>query len=252
MMRRRVAIYGGAFDPPTNGHFSCCSEIIHSGLADEVWITPCGPRPDKPRMIGSAIDRMLMCQLGVNTVYTPTFPVRVCDIETYEEESLATYDTLCRLRQKHADVDFLFVVGSDWLQPGTDLRTWESRDPADPTGKGRIVTGDKLVTEFDFLVLHRPGYDIEDLSAFGPRFNMLTMAGGMKFVTTDISSTQLRKRMGNSLHIREAIGSNEVNLDLVDGLMPPAVLSFILRSGVYNQKAVQEARRRSIAAGATG
>ena len=101
------------------------------------------------------------------------------------------------------------------------MRTWESRDPADPTGKGRIVTGDKLVTEFDFLMLHRPGYDIEDLSAFGPRFNMLTMAGGMKFVTTDISSTQLRKRMGNSLHIREAIGSNEVNLDLVDGLMPP-------------------------------
>ena len=45
--RRRVALFGGAFDPPTNGHLQCCAGIIHSELADEVWMVPCGPRPDK-------------------------------------------------------------------------------------------------------------------------------------------------------------------------------------------------------------
>ena len=39
--------YGGSFNPITNAHLNCAAEIIHSKLADEVWIVPCGARPDK-------------------------------------------------------------------------------------------------------------------------------------------------------------------------------------------------------------
>ena len=67
---------------------------------------------------------------------------------------------LCALRAAHPDCDFAFVVGSDWLQPGTDLRQRTSSDPSDPTGERAIVTGDRLVEEFDFLVVPRPGYDV--------------------------------------------------------------------------------------------
>jgi hypothetical protein len=48
---KRVAIYGGAFNPITNGHLQLATEIVHSGIVDEVWICPCGPRPDKPNVL---------------------------------------------------------------------------------------------------------------------------------------------------------------------------------------------------------
>ena len=59
----RVAVYGGSFDPITNAHLTCISEIIHSGSVDEVWIVPCGPRPDKPSLRTSALERLIMSVL---------------------------------------------------------------------------------------------------------------------------------------------------------------------------------------------
>jgi len=49
----RVAVYGGAFNPITNAHLNVASEIVHSELADEVWIVPCGNRSDKPELATS-------------------------------------------------------------------------------------------------------------------------------------------------------------------------------------------------------
>jgi hypothetical protein len=43
----RVVIFGGSFDPITFTHIQVATEIINFDLADQVWIVPCGMRPDK-------------------------------------------------------------------------------------------------------------------------------------------------------------------------------------------------------------
>ena len=230
--RRRVAIYGGAFDPPTNGHLTACAELVHGRAVDEVWLCPCGPRPDKPAMRTPAVDRYVMCELAVNTRFGAAFPVVVKDAETFRGSAMYTYDLLCALRAAHPDCDFAFVVGSDWLQPGTDLRQWTSSDPSDPTGERVIVTGDRLVEEFDFLVVPRPGYDVPagGLAAFGPRFRWVAPAGGFSLIEPgNISSSELRKRMSQEL----ARDPNRTAPELLDGHTPPAVVSFIQRRGLY-------------------
>ncbi|CAK9035624.1 Probable nicotinate-nucleotide adenylyltransferase (Deamido-NAD(+) diphosphorylase) (Deamido-NAD(+) pyrophosphorylase) (Nicotinate mononucleotide adenylyltransferase) (NaMN adenylyltransferase) [Durusdinium trenchii] len=142
---KRVAIYGGAFDPPTNSHMTCASEIVHSGCADEVWLVPCGPRPDKPKLKTPALDRYCMCQIAVNTVFSPDFPIKVSDIDTRREMAAFTYDLLCSLRDQHPGVHFAFVIGSDWLQPGTNIAEWTSLNhawkPGMPESEKFIVTG---------------------------------------------------------------------------------------------------------------
>lgn len=40
----------------------CKKREVHSGCADEVWLVPCGPRPDKPKLKTPALDRYCMCQ----------------------------------------------------------------------------------------------------------------------------------------------------------------------------------------------
>ena len=218
-INKKVAVFGGAFDPVTNGHLQSFAEIINSMHYDEIWIVPSGKRLDKPRMT-KPLDRLIMLHLAVNTYYTSDFPIKILDIEIYREKPLATYDLLCYLRNEYKDCDFTFVIGSDWLQPGTDLRMWESQDPNDETKT--IVTGDKLINEFDFIVLYRPGYGIKDLKSFGPRFRMLKLPYNMEYINTKVSSSELRNRM-------------EKNLILIEGLLPRAVLDFIKRNNIYKK-----------------
>eukprot|EP01065_Artemidia_motanka_P038304 TRINITY_DN4714_c5_g1_i1.p1 TRINITY_DN4714_c5_g1~~TRINITY_DN4714_c5_g1_i1.p1 ORF type:complete len:524 (+),score=91.69 TRINITY_DN4714_c5_g1_i1:71-1573(+) len=216
--QKRIALYGGAFDPVTHSHLACAAQIVHSALADEVWLVPSGPRPDKPQLKTPVRQRYAMCQVAVNTMF-PGFPIKVSDVELHVPQALATYDMLCQLRQQHPEYRFYFVIGSDWLTRGTDLRDWESKE-------GR--TGHKLVQEFDFLVIRRPGYEIEgELSDFGPRMTELELPHGMNFVESNLSSTEIRRRIGLA-HKSEHDG-----VHWVDGLLAPAVLSYITRHQFY-------------------
>ncbi len=46
--KKSVAILGGSFDPPTISHLQLASETLNTcPTIDEVWIIPCGSRPDK-------------------------------------------------------------------------------------------------------------------------------------------------------------------------------------------------------------
>merc|ERR1719161_1967422 len=82
---KRIAILGGSFDPITNGHLVSACEILHAQMADEVWLSPCGVRPDKPSLKTPYRHRLIMCHLAVDTLYSSQFPMRVCDLEmTYE------------------------------------------------------------------------------------------------------------------------------------------------------------------------
>eukprot|EP01060_Flectonema_neradi_P015953 TRINITY_DN2258_c0_g1_i1.p1 TRINITY_DN2258_c0_g1~~TRINITY_DN2258_c0_g1_i1.p1 ORF type:complete len:249 (+),score=44.13 TRINITY_DN2258_c0_g1_i1:185-931(+) len=217
--RKKVAVYGGAFDPITAAHLQCAAQIIHSKVADEVMLVPCGARPDKPKLKTSALDRYVMCCIAVNTIYNSQFPVSVSDAEIHESQSLATYDLLTILRDRHPECDFMFIIGSDWLQPGTCIRDWESKE-------GR--TGDRLVEEFDFLVIKRPGYDCDSLTQFGPRFNWLKMPDGMVYIDSNLSSSEIRNRV-------ITCKDQPDRLECVVGLVAVGVLSYIRRKGLYKE-----------------
>lgn len=239
--RKKVAVYGGAYDPITFSHLTCAAELVHSCNAEEVWLVPCGPRPDKPNLKTPAVDRYCMCQVAVNTYYSTRFPVKVMGTECFAKQAFSTYDLLCSLRNENPDVDLAFVIGTDWLQPGFDIRTWSSTNhnwkPGDPEDQRLIVTGQKMLDEFDFIVMKRPGYNVEPtpddptgLKQFGPRLSWLVMPEGTTFIEGNLSSTEIRKRGQKT--VRDAVGGER--RDLIEGLLPQPVLSYIHRHGFYS------------------
>lgn len=175
---KRVAVLGGSFDPITTGHLKVACEIIHARKADEVWIVPCGVRPDKPSLKTPYMHRLLMCHLAVNTTFGSSFPIRVCDIEGAEKTALATYHLMQRLRDQYPSKEFLFVIGADLLET---IQTWEA--PGVPNA------GERLWSECSFLLMERPGYEIPpDLPS---NFVLLTGA-----ITEETSSSEIRRERG--------------------------------------------------------
>jgi nicotinate-nucleotide adenylyltransferase len=183
--RKRIAVLGGSFDPITDGHLKCACEIIHSRCADEVWLTPCGPRPDKPSLKTPVLHRLIMCHLAVNTTFGARFPVYVKDHEAHLEEAMATYHLIEKLQRDDPAADFLFVVGTDLL-PG--IKDWDAPGVPD--------AGRKLWDGFaKFLVVDRPGYSMmADLPA-----NFISMvpheSDNITLVGDQLSSSEIRLRL---------------------------------------------------------
>ena len=183
---------------------ACIQQILNTGTFDEVLLVPCGARPDKPNLSPS-VDRLAMCHLSVER-----FPrqVKVSGVEVEAPPQFATYDLLKKLERQQPGKEYVFVIGSDWLDSSTDIAGWESSE-------GR--TGEKLLNEYDFLVVPRVGSLTDgDLSRWGPRFHWVAGAA------VDVSSTEIRNALANG---RE---------DDIKHLVPEKVLRYIKSKDLYS------------------
>jgi len=223
----KIAVLGGSFDPITTGHLKVACEIVHTGVASEVWIVPCGVRPDKPSLKTPYMHRLLLCHLAVNTSFGSSFPIRVCDIEMAETQALSTYHLMQRLRAEYPSKSFHFVLGADLL---SQLKTWDAPGVPD--------AGERLWNECDFILMERPGYDIPaDLPS---NFRLLASANGETLVTEETSSSEIRRRIVQRERHKDADFAEterghlqQGNLMMVDGLLNPAVLAHIIRYQLY-------------------
>ena len=77
-----------------------------------------------------------------------------------------------------------------------------------------------------------PGYDVEDLSSFGPRFSWMDLPHGFKLVESSASSTEIRKR---AKHSWSSAPSDAQSLSSLDGLVAPGVHAYILRHRLYRK-----------------
>jgi len=228
---KRIAILGGSFDPITTGHLKVAVEIVHMRKADEVWLVPCGVRPDKPSLRTPYMHRMLMCHLAVNTTFGSQFPIRVCDLEMHEPMALSTYHVMEKLGQVYPQKQFFFVVGADLI---SEIKKWDAPNVPD--------AGERLYANSNFLVMERPGYDIPpDLPA---NFTLVTGVAGANVVTEDTASSEIRRRIKPLVPERQTNNFAETersflqlgDYSMVDGLLPPAVLAHVIRYQLYVDK----------------
>ena len=218
---------------------------VHSKLADEVWITPCGARPDKKSLKTPGLHRLIMCHLAVDTTFGSRFGVKVCDEEMKEPRNIPTLILMRRLKAKHPNCDFSFVVGSDliptlheWDAPGCEGR-WEEIPNA----------GEIFMRENHFLVIDRPGEHEEADGPLNPNFELIAPAleaRGSRLTETLLSSSEVRHRMrGADDIVRFGLRAGAEKptstkaptssswYDEVEGLVPPSVLGHIVRYGLY-------------------
>ncbi|MEK7856226.1 MAG: nicotinate-nucleotide adenylyltransferase, partial [Acidobacteriota bacterium] len=138
---KRIAYFGGTFDPVHNGHLSIARALIHQFELDRFVLMPAFHAPHKPdRAPTSAYHRYAMLSLAVQNDQN----ILVSALELNKRQKRYTIDTLPELHDLHPNDRVFFVMGADsWA----DIRTWRDWE--------------KVLLCSDHIVVTRPGYEIE-------------------------------------------------------------------------------------------
>jgi nicotinate-nucleotide adenylyltransferase len=140
LQKRRIAFYGGSFDPVHNGHIAVAVALLTQFQLDAFVFIPAFHAPHKRRVDPtSAYDRFAMLCLATQN----ESQMSVSKLEIEMPERPYSVETLERLNSEHPGDDICFVMGADSWMEITAWREWE-----------------KVLTMTNHIVVTRPGTDI--------------------------------------------------------------------------------------------
>ena len=203
MAEQRIGLLGGTFDPIHFGHLLLAVHSHEKLDLDRVMFIPARLAPHKGRPTAKAADRLAMVRLAV----AEDERFLVCDCEVGRAEPSYTIETVRQLQKSlGSEVHLFWLIGSDMVG---DLPSWQKIG--------------ELVELIEIIVVSRPGQARADYSGLeraltGEQIERLR-AGAIDLPLIDISSTQIRERLGHGQSVRY--------------LLPTVVENYIIQHKLY-------------------
>lgn len=220
---RRIALFGGTFDPIHVGHLAVARAAERRFHLDEIHFIPTGHPPHKNRRgMACYADRYAMTSIACadHPRFVPSLAESGADHSG--RETFYSIDTVRHFKQRreYAGAHFYFVVGADSF---LDIPTWKDYET--------------LLGLCDFVVASRPGFDIKALrlvippdlfarrgaehAPLDPRAIVLrrTVVYILDTVTSHVSATDVRYRLDRNQSIH--------------GLVPTRVEEYITKKALY-------------------
>lgn len=117
-MAKKIALFGGTFDPIHNGHLVLAREFAARLGLDKVLIMPTFVPPHKTKPdLAPAIDRLAMCRIACE----PYPELEVSELEINRRGASFTVTTLEEMKRLYPDADLFLIVGADMF---LTLKTW--------------------------------------------------------------------------------------------------------------------------------
>ncbi len=198
---KKIAIFGGSFNPVHIEHHNIVSAAKSALSLDEAYIIPSAVTPNKGgRMVAEENDRLNMCRLA----FENDEGVAVSDYEIAKGGVSYTYLTCRAFRDKFPDDEIYFILGADMLD---NFREWKR--------PGEILKCVKIA------VCARESEEglKEILRAFETRFGI--EAEKIDYVGAKVGSTRIRTLA--------ALGEN------IDGYVDRKVANYIRKRAIYLQ-----------------
>ena len=138
MTLKRVAIYGGTFDPVHHGHVEAARAVLKFFELDELFFVPAWAPPHKRNAnITSAFHRFGMLALATQADQR----LLISTVELDSPDRPYAVDTITRMLKP--DRRLFFLIGADSWNEITTWFEWQ-----------------KLLTLCDLIVVTRPGYEV--------------------------------------------------------------------------------------------
>lgn len=221
---RRIAFFGGSFDPPHRGHLAVAKAAADRFALDAVLFAPVGSQPLKQGEPATTfLHRYAMTALAtqVDARFVPSL------LDAPEEIPNYTIDTMERLRScVSAETQIFVLLGADsWLE----ISRW--RDAA------------RLLSLTDWIVAARPGFSLASaeqalpqgvlaLPVQGSPDDSLELHHANGGITRVFFLLELRED-SSATRLREAFRVGESDPEW----LPAAVREYIRKTGLYRDNA---------------
>ena len=214
--QKRIALYGGTFDPVHAGHLEVARRVSQLFEIEKVLFIPAQMAPHKiGRRVTEPIHRYAMLALATQD----DSQLSISTFELDAPDRRYTVDTVDHFQQALGDsTELFFIMGADSWSEVTTWREWE-----------------RLLSMTNHIVVTRPGYEpvtthvgkISDriVDVRGGKSPSRTESGKKIFFTDvvmkDVSATSIR-------HL-----GREGSFEELTGLVPGPVLEYIKKYGIY-------------------
>lgn len=169
----KIGIYGGAFNPPHEGHKQIVLDLLKFNYLDKVICVPVGDIYCKRDLV-SFYHRIKMLEIMFNDNYN----VMIDDYEN-KHEDVYTYQTLDYFQNLYPEDEIYFVCGSDNIK---ELKTWKNYE--------------YILSSYKILAISRTGYSLEPKSS--------PSIIGTSVISKNVSSTEIRDDL-SSKHLNNNI-----------------------------------------------
>ena len=179
---RRIALFGGTFDPPHNAHLALARLALDELQLDELRWVLAGQPWQKTRAVTAAAQREAMVRLAMAAAGPePRFRLERCELE--REGPSYTLDTVRELQAAGPAATWFLLIGADQY---ASLHTWRDWP--------------ELLSRVNLAVAQRPGVLAQPDAAllqFPHRAVALPMM--------DISSTEIRAQVARGEPVAELV-----------------------------------------------
>lgn len=207
---KRVGVFGGAFNPPHNGHVDMARRAVADLGLDRLYILPTNVSPHKANAEVLPWMRLEMAKIAFEKLPR----TEVSDIELERGGKSYTVDTLRTVQKIHPEAELYLVIGSDMF---LTIEKW--REPR------------KIMKLAALAVFKRAGEDGERLEAC--RLGLIEKYGARIVLEQDppppVSSTGIREGFQTE----------------ADAL-PPAVAKYIKEKGLYLEDRIESFLQKNL------
>ncbi len=198
MVKERIGLMGGSFNPIHSGHIHMALAALKSAELDRVLFVPSGNPPHKriTQVTNQQRYEMLIAAIGREKAFSPS------RIELDREGIIYSVDTLSLLKEQYPKGKIFFIIGEDTLH---ELNTWRAYE--------------KVFTLCTFLVVHRENASDETYTQALKKMQNL----GAK-----IEEVPMELYLAASTEIRSQLASG-----LMPQCLPAAVQAYIGLMGLY-------------------
>lgn len=207
MKKRKIALFGGTFDPIHLGHTGVASAAVEQIGAVKVVFVPAKCSPLKQTLPQAGDDDRLR-MIGLATANDNRF--ELSDYELRKPQPSYTLETVRHFNGEYgSDTSIYWLIGADTIG---DLPYW--------------YHAAELIDECEIAAMFRAGCEPPDFAGFEDLWGAERVEKLRRNVIPtpliDISSTEIRNRL--------AAGRD------VSDMLDPAVLSYVRQRGLYSKK----------------
>jgi nicotinate-nucleotide adenylyltransferase len=173
---RRIAFFGGSFDPPHLGHLAVARAARAALDLDTVLFAPVGAQPLKPNGSDASFeDRVAMVKLAIAD--EPGFAVSLADAPRPGGAPNYTLETLVELRQELKECGLYCLMGADSL-----------------AGMQRWHRAAEIPFVAPLIIASRPGQPLDELKGLLPQGLTLVPVSESEMRALNVESSEIPVR----------------------------------------------------------